>query len=259
MNLLKIVIFILIFNLFIIPTRINAQPFLDEKKIAIIIDDLGNSMDGTKEILALPIPITVAVMPFLPSSKSDAEWAHRLGHDVILHLPMEPVKGKKSWLGPGAITTDLSDREIRSRVEAAIKEIPYAIGVNNHMGSKVTADRRVMKIILEVCKQYGLIYIDSKTSSKSVVLQMANDIGVPCIENQLFFDEIYTKQHIIKQTKRLIRKLQYNDEIVAIGHVGPPGEKTAAILKEFIPIIENETNAKFVRISSLIQERELLQ
>nr|WP_239454310.1 divergent polysaccharide deacetylase family protein [Bacillus suaedaesalsae] len=227
------------------------------KQVAIIIDDLGNNMTGTKEILALPIPITVAIMPFLPTSKSDAEAAHRLGHDVIIHLPMEPLHGKRSWLGPGSITTDLSSKEIRYRVEQAIKDVPHAIGVNNHMGSKVTADKRVMKIVLEVCREHGLIFIDSKTSPKNVVSKLAVELGVPYLENQLFFDDVYTTQHIIGQTKKLIHKLEHSNHIVAIGHVGPPGEKTAAILRDFIPVIKE--NAEFVKASSLVPERQFIQ
>jgi polysaccharide deacetylase 2 family uncharacterized protein YibQ len=96
------------------------KPHAQEKKIvAFVIDDFGNNMAGTEEILSLPVPLTVAVMPFLPSTKQDAELAHQKGHDVFVHVPMEPVRGKRSWLGPGAITTDLSDDEIRSRVEKA--------------------------------------------------------------------------------------------------------------------------------------------
>ncbi|MBM7659646.1 polysaccharide deacetylase 2 family uncharacterized protein YibQ [Bacillus mesophilus] len=247
--------FSLILVFFFIPSSISAET--EAKKVAIIIDDFGNSMNGSKEILALPIPLTIAVMPFLETSKSDAEWAHRLGHDVIVHLPMEPLKGKKSWLGPGAITTDLSSDEVRLRVTAAIKDVPYAIGINNHMGSKVTADKRIMRIILEVCREQGLIFIDSKTSPKSVVAELANEIGVPYLENELFFDDVYTTQHIINQTKRLIKQLQVRDEVVAIGHVGPPGEKTAGVIKEFIPVIK--TNARFVKAASLIEEREFIQ
>ncbi|KAA0546731.1 divergent polysaccharide deacetylase family protein [Bacillus sp. BGMRC 2118] len=227
------------------------------KQVAIIIDDFGNNMSGTKEILSLPIPLTVAIMPFLPTSNSDAEAAHRLGHDVIIHLPMEPFHGKKSWLGPGAITSDLSTDEIRRRVEQAIEDVPYAIGVNNHMGSKVTADKRIMKVVLEVCLEHGLLFIDSKTNPKSVVPELAMEIGVPYLENQLFFDDVYTTQHIIGQTKKLIHKLEHTNRVVAIGHVGPPGEKTAAIIRDFIPVIKE--NAEFVKASSLIPERQFIQ
>src|SRR4051812_35648497 len=78
------------------------------KKIAVVIDDLGNDMLGTPEMMELSLPFAAAVMPFMPTTKRDAEWAHRLGHEVLIHMPMEPVRGKKSWLGPGAITADLS-------------------------------------------------------------------------------------------------------------------------------------------------------
>lgn len=255
MRVLRNVFFLTLIQFLIFPAYLLAEA--PEKQVAIIIDDFGNNMAGTKEILSLPIPITIAIMPFLPTSKTDAEWAHRLGHDVIIHLPMEPLHGKRSWLGPGAITTDLSSEEIRKRVELAIKDVPHAIGVNNHMGSKVTADKRVMKVVLEVCLENGLIFIDSKTSPKSVVPMLAKELGVPYLENQLFFDDVYTTQHIIGQTRKLITKLEHSDRVVAIGHVGPPGEKTATVLREFIPVIK--ANAEFVKASSLVPERQFLQ
>lgn len=222
---------------------------LPQKKIAVVIDDLGNDMMGTKEIMELPVPFTVAVMPFLPTTKRDAEWAHKLGHDVLIHMPMEPVKGKKSWLGPGAITTDLSDDEIRKRVLAAIEEVPFAIGMNNHMGSKVTADKRVMRIVLEVCKEKNLIYLDSKTSHKSVVKAMAQELGVRTLENNLFMDDIYTREHIVKQALKLQKQVDANEATVVIGHVGPPGKHTAAVLKQSVPTLQKK--GQFVTISKL--------
>ncbi len=95
-----------------------------QKMVAVIIDDLGNNMKGTEQILNLPIKITVAVMPFLPSTKQDAIEAHKRGHDVIVHLPMEPKQGRPEWLGPGAIKANMSDEEVRAKVTAAIKEVP---------------------------------------------------------------------------------------------------------------------------------------
>jgi polysaccharide deacetylase 2 family uncharacterized protein YibQ len=120
-----------------------------QRQIAVVIDDFGNNMKGTEQMLQLPIKFTVAVMPFLPTTKQDAEAAYRKGHDVIVHLPMEPIRGLHSWLGPGAILTELPDDEIRKRVEAAIADVPHAIGMNNHMGSKATKDKRVMRVVLE--------------------------------------------------------------------------------------------------------------
>ena len=220
------------------------------KKLAIVIDDFGNSMEGSEEMLDLPVKLTVAVMPFLPTSKQDAELAHAKGHEVFIHMPMEPIRGKKSWLGPGAITTDLSDEEIRRRVEEAIAEVPYAVGMNNHMGSKATADERVMRIVLQVCKERGLIFLDSRTSDKSVISKLSRELGVRHVDNQLFLDEVYTVRHIAKQMRKLTKLLDHRDVCIAIGHVGPPGKKTAEVIRSSLPVLKQR--AEFVTISGLL-------
>ncbi|WNR45814.1 divergent polysaccharide deacetylase family protein [Paenibacillus roseipurpureus] len=234
------------------PSLDGQQPIsASTKKVAIVIDDFGNNMEGTAEMLKLPIPFTVAVMPFLPSTKQDAQLAHDRGLEVILHLPMEPVRGKRSWLGPGAITTDLSNEEIHKRISAAIDDVPFAIGINNHMGSKATADERVMKILIDICKERNLILLDSRTTPKSLIGKIADSRGVPHAENQLFFDDLYTYSHISKQMEKLKRLIHDKDEVIAIGHVGPPGKKTAQVIKDAIPSIQKE--ATFVPISQMVK------
>lgn len=237
-----------------IPMTTFAQTSSIERQVAIVIDDLGNGMKGTEQILSLPIQLTVAVMPFLPTTKQDAHLANEKGHEIIVHLPMEPLHGKKSWLGPGAITTDLSNKEIRKRVNDAIDDVPHAVGMNNHMGSKVTADARVMKIILEVCKERGLYYLDSKTTGKSVVESIAKQLEVPYLENELFFDEQYTTSHITKQANLLMNRIEKDNEIIAIGHVGIAGEKTASVLKQYVPLVKEK--AKTVTLSKLFFDPE---
>lgn len=246
--------FVLIFSVI---SPIRAESSFSKNELAIVIDDLGNEMEGTAEMLKLPIKLTVAVMPFMPTTKEDAELAHQYGHEVILHLPMEAKKGLKSWLGPGAITTDLSNDEIRRRVEEAVKDVPHIVGINHHMGSKATEDERVMRIVLEVCKENGLFYLDSKTSSQSVVEKLANEMDVPYLENDLFFDDIYTISHISRQAHLLANKLMENEKIIAIGHVGITGPKLVHVLKEFIPVYEQE--ADIIQLSDLIEERDFLE
>jgi polysaccharide deacetylase 2 family uncharacterized protein YibQ len=226
----------------------EALPF---KQVAIVIDDFGNGMDGTEEIVDLPVPVTVAVMPFLPTTKTDARLAHKKGHEVIVHLPMQPIRGKKSWLGPGAITTDLTDDEVRSRVEAAIDDVPFAIGISNHMGSKVTSDERIVRIIVEVCKEKGMMILDSRTTDKSVIGKFAKQMAVPHAENQLFLDDIYTVSHISKQMAKLEKLLHNQDQCIAIGHVGPPGKKTAQVLQSSVPSMQKI--ARFVPVSKLMR------
>lgn len=249
-------VMILFVLMFTIHQPSNVESISKKKELAIVIDDLGNDMKGTEEILKLPITLTAAVMPFMPTSKKDAEMAKKYGHEVIVHLPMEPKKGKKSWLGPGAITTDLSDEEIRRRVVAAIEDIPHAVGMNHHMGSKATENERVMRIVLGVCKEYGLFYLDSKTTGKSVVGKLAKELDVPYLENNLFFDDIYTVQHITKQAKILAGKLTQNDQLIAIGHVGVTGPMMVNVLEEFIPVYKHQ--ADIVPLSSLIPELKFI-
>lgn len=222
-----------------------------ERVVAVVIDDFGNRMKGTDEMLRLPIPITAAVMPFLPTSQADAEAAHAAGREVIVHLPMEPVRGKPSWLGPRAILTALSDEEIRLRTEAAIADVPHAVGMNNHMGSRATADERVMRIVLQVCKERGLFFLDSRTSYKSVVPKLARQMGVPLLQNDLFLDDVYTDKHVGGQILLLKARVQKHDRTVVIGHVGPPGLITSGQLAAAIPALR-QASVRFVKLSELL-------
>lgn len=221
-----------------------------ERKLAIVIDDFGNGMDGTTEMMELPIHFTAAIMPFMPTTKQEAELLHKRGHEIIVHLPMEPMRGKPEWLGPGAIMTNLSDEEIRARVEAAIKDVPYARGMNNHMGSKATADERVMRIVLSVVKEHGMFFLDSRTTYKTVVPKLAAELGVKLLSNQVFLDDVYTMQHIAKQIGLTSKHLESNPSCVVIGHVGPPGKKTAAVIRDAVPRLKRQ--ASFVRLSEML-------
>lgn len=231
--------------------RVPAAGVNEERRtVAVVIDDFGNGMNGTAEMMKLPIKITAAIMPFMPTTKQDAEEAHKHGHDVIVHMPMEPKKGLKRWLGPGALTTDLSDEEVRKRVEAAIDDVPHAIGMNNHMGSKVTADERMMRIVLGVCKERGLFFLDSRTTYKTVVPKIAAELGVPIVSNDVFLDDVYTVQHISKQISVLRKHLESHESCITIGHVGPPGKFTASVLQQSIPVMQ--PNVRFVKLTDLI-------
>lgn len=228
------------------------DPTTGTKQIAVVIDDFGNDQAGTEQMMALPIPFVAAVMPFLPTTKRDAEWAHKLGKEVIVHLPMEPKNGKPNWLGPGAISTRLPDDEIRQRVIAAIEDVPHAVGINNHMGSKATTDERVMRIVLTVCKERNLYFLDSRTAYRSVVGKVAKEIGVRTAENNLFMDDIYTRKHILKQAIKLQKHVREHDSTIVIGHVGPPGKHTSEILKQTIPTLQ-QLGGQFVPASQLIK------
>lgn len=114
----------------------------------------------------------------------------------------------------------------------------------------MTADERIMRIILTVCKKHGLFYLDSKTNSNSVVSRIGKELDVPIIENQMFFDDIYTSSHILKQAQFLLQKIRKTPVVVAIGHVESPGETTSRAIQSTIPKVRE--HADFIFLSDLV-------
>ncbi|MDQ0976497.1 polysaccharide deacetylase 2 family uncharacterized protein YibQ [Neobacillus niacini] len=193
-------------------------------KAAIIIDDFGGGTGGVRDFLEGNIPITAAVMPFTENSKKHAEWAHKNGFEVIVHLPMQPKRGKRSWLGPKPITVDLSHKEVKKRVEEALKSVPHAVGMNNHMGSLAVEDEEVVRAIVEVAKERKLYIIDSGTSPKSKFPELAKEMNVPLLKRDVFLDDISSSSHVRKQMKRLAKITEFTGRGIAIGHVGVTGK-----------------------------------
>lgn len=145
----KIIIILIPFFLFSFQLKVYAENNNTKQlRAAIIIDDFGGCTRGVKEFLEGNVPITVAIMPFTEKSKEHAEWAHENGFEVMIHLPMQPKRGKRSWLGPKPITVDLSPEEVKGRVKEAIQDIPYAVGLNNHMGSLAVENEEIVRIML---------------------------------------------------------------------------------------------------------------
>ncbi len=219
--------------------------------VAIIIDDFGYDGDGTDEMLALDTPFTAAVMPFLEASAADAEKAHNANKDVIIHMSMDSYTGKKAWLGPRAITTDLSDETILQMFDEALGELKWAVGMNNHMGSKITEDNRIMKDLLTVLSQRDLVFVDSMTTSNSVSNKIAQEVGATVFQRDVFLDSTQDQNKIEQNLLELGDKAIKKGYAVGIGHVGPEGGKvTAAAIKKIAPELEKK-GIEFVRISQL--------
>ncbi|SKC92378.1 divergent polysaccharide deacetylase family protein [Maledivibacter halophilus] len=220
--------------------------------VAIIIDDFGNNSQGTKDMYELDIPLTAAIMPFQPSSKSDAKAAYDAGLEIILHIPMEPVHGKKKWLGPRGITSSLSNNEIQNCIKDGLSQIPMAVGMNNHMGSKATQDKRIIKSILEIARGKDLFFIDSKTTGNSVIPNIAKDMNVKFAARDIFLDGTQNQIHIEKQIENLGEIALKRGYAIGIGHVGiEGGTVTAKAIKSIYPKLQNK-GIKFVYISDII-------
>lgn len=241
---IKLIMIVLIFaHIVYFPITTFANSEIEELKVAIIIDDFGGNVKGVNDFLEANIPITVAVMPFLDQSKQQAELAHELGLEVIIHLPLQPKRGKTSWLGPKPITKDLSLEEVKKRVEEAIASVPYAKGMNNHMGSLIVEDEAIMRVIMESAKEHNLYFIDSGTNPKSVIPKLAEEMGVPWASRDIFLDDTFSSsRHVYKQMQRLFRVAEINGHAIGIGHVGVKGEATVSGVKEAVKHMEKKVS-----------------
>ena len=155
--------------------------------LAILVDDFGYFYNSVvRGFISMDAPITITIIPRLKFSTRIAHEAAKSGREFLCHMPMEPEKN--GYGNTPMLKVSMSPREVQSFVEGALKSVPGAVGMNNHMGSKATADGRLMREVLEVCKKHGLFFIDSMTSSKSIACSVAEKIGVPCMRNELFID-----------------------------------------------------------------------
>lgn len=223
-------------------------------KAAIIIDDFGGGIGGVEEFLEGDISITAAVMPFTEHAKDHAVWAHRNGIEVMVHLPMQPKKGKRSWLGPKPITTDLSKKEVKKRVIEAIESVPYAKGLNNHMGSLAVEDEDIVRAIVEVLKERKMYIVDSGTSPKSKFPQIAKELDVPILERDVFLDDISSTSYVKKQMMRLAKITEKKGYGIAIGHVGITGELCSSGVFESMDTFKKK-NIRIVPVSELLSKQ----
>lgn len=204
--------------------------------LALVIDDFGNRSEGTEAMINLGIPLTAAVMPFLPFSRADADLAHQAGLEVIMHIPMEPVRGKPSWLGPNAITCDLDDKEVKARIMDGLNQLKWAVGMNNHMGSKAMQDKEIVKAIMEVARQENLYFLDSRTTRGTVAVETAEMLNYPYLARDEFLDGCQSLSHIKKQLRKLGELALKNGYAIGIGHVGVEGGTvTARAIREMYP------------------------
>ncbi|WP_328824449.1 divergent polysaccharide deacetylase family protein [Thalassotalea algicola] len=213
-------------------------------QVAIVIDDIGYRATD-KQVLTIPGNITYSVLPQTPYGKRIAEVANNRAHDVILHIPMESTHGKK--LGPGALTSDMDENTLKSSLAQSFKEMPFALGINNHMGSHLTTLAKPMLWTMEFLKERELFFLDSVTSSKTLGRKIAGKIGVPAMSRHVFLDNHLNHDYIAGQFKQLITKAKKNQLAIAIAH---PHPETVASLTKLIPLLKSH-NIELVPLSKL--------
>ncbi|MBE3583495.1 MAG: divergent polysaccharide deacetylase family protein [Limnochordaceae bacterium] len=215
-------------------------------RLAVVIDDWGYQWPAARDILSLPFPLTAAVLPDAPYSREQARAAAAAGFQVILHMPMQPLA--ELPLSAMAIRVDESDREIRQQVLAALQVVPQAVGISNHQGSRATADSRVMRAVLQVAKEQGLFFLDSRTGPHSVVTRVAQQLGVPTVENALFIDNVDSVYSIMARLRQGAELARKHGQAVVIGHVH---KATAQALHLMLPTLAQE-GIQLVHVSELL-------
>lgn len=196
-------------------------------KLAIVIDDIGNSKELGEEVLALK-NVTIAIIPELKYSLYFANKGNELGKDILVHAPMEPKSKDKYSNESKLLRTDMSDDEVRSLTLNFIKSIPFAKGVNNHMGSKFTENKEKIEVFLKVLKEKNMFFLDSRTSSDSVAFKSSIDFGLRSYKRDVFLDHEISEEKISQQLDNAIAEAHKNGYAVAIGH---PHQETINVLK----------------------------
>jgi len=210
-----------------LPDRSSSSP----AQVAIIIDDIGQNMQAVEQLLAIGLPIALAILPHQPHSRQAALLAGEKGQVVMLHLPMEP-KSKGNNPGPGALYSTHDAAQLQQLIIGDIEWIPGVVGVNNHMGSLLTERVESMATVMEEISARGLFFVDSRTSAGSVAYKTARGIGVPAAQRDVFLDNDRDVRKIIKALELLTAKALKNGSAVGIGH---PYPETIRALELFAP------------------------
>ncbi|MFP4533895.1 MAG: divergent polysaccharide deacetylase family protein [Desulfobacterales bacterium] len=211
-------------------------------KVAIIIDDIGHRKDMAEKFFNLEARLTYAILPYSRYQREIAEAANRRGYQVMLHLPMEPDEYPNIDPGPGALLTSMTpDNRIR-QLKSDLAAVPHIKGVNNHMGSKMTAMADQMNQVFTVLKKQGLFFIDSRTTSASQCRSSARLFKLPFAERDVFLDHVQTRQAIAQKIDELINIAEINGSAIGIGH---PHEITYAVLSDKLPELNRRVRLVF--------------
>lgn len=222
---------------------------LKKVKIALLIDDFGYSKGRVADSFLedLNIPLTISVIPGTAQAKSVAEQAHEKGKEVLIHLPMQP-KGEFNPDYKWMILDKMSEEEIKSIIKEAKKDVPYAVGLNNHMGSLITSEERPMRALLKAVKEEDLFFVDSRTDADSIAFSLAQKMGIKSIPRQVFLDNEKDIDYIKGQFQELLSFAKKKGKILGMGHMNII---TAQALKEIVASLDRR-KIELVYVSEII-------
>lgn len=230
------------------PEQQPLPPHHGPSKIAIVIDDVGLDVAGSRRAVALPAAITLSYIPYANHLPEQTRLAHNAGHELLLHMPMQPMGSADP--GPGALSVELPPDELRQRLDTALASFTGYDGMNNHMGSKFTADRAAMDLVMADLLPRHIFFLDSRTSAQSVGYAVAREHGIPAISRDVFLDDDMSAKAVRAQLEATERVARHKGFAVAIGH---PHAVTLQALEEWIPDAEKR-GFVLVPINSLVNQ-----
>lgn len=229
---------------------VPAAPTGHRPLVAIVLDDLGLDRARTAEAIRLRGPLTMSFMTYAADLSEQTEAAHRAGHELFLHVPMEAVDPHADP-GPHGLYTALSRDEILERLRWGLGRFDGFVGINNHMGSKFTSDARSMTPVMEELHARGLVFLDSRTSPSSAGIRLAVAYGVPHAARDVFLDDDQAPAAIARQLAQVEQVARRHGSAIAIGH---PHDTTLGALKGWLPAL-GEKGLALVPVSAVVRHR----
>jgi polysaccharide deacetylase 2 family uncharacterized protein YibQ len=216
--------------------------------LVFVIDDAGNNLVELEPFLNLNIPLTIAVLPGLPHSVEAANRIRAAGKEVFLHQPMESLAGRNP--GPGAIFVGMDSEEIRETVNRNLQELWPVAGMNNHEGSRLTMDERAMETLLNICQEWGILFLDSRTTTETAAPQTAGRLGMSIAERDIFIDNNPDRQSMLAQVNLGLLRAEQRGFAVMIGHA--QSRELPSLLAELYPQL-SERGFGFAPVSNIVQ------
>lgn len=231
------------------PPRHPRKRTIAPGSVAIIIDDMGSSVREVNELMAINLPLTFSIIPGLAHVKGVVAAAHARGYQLMIHIPMEPKGYPQQRMERYGLLLSQSDGEIRKRMDGFMREVPYAKGANNHMGSRFTEERDKMETVLGFLKGKGLFFIDSKTSPRSVGNSLAREMGIENAGRNVFLDNVQDEGAIREQLEQLAAMARLKGAAIGICH---PHRATIQALAAAMPELQ-KSGIAFVYAADLVR------
>lgn len=232
---------------------VHAGPDDGRPMIAIVIDDMGLDRHHSDEAATLPAPLTLSFMTYAEDLAAQVAAARARGHEIMLHVPMEP-QAPRVDPGPNALKVNLDEDEIRRRMAWDLARIDGIVGINNHMGSRFTESPEGMAPVLDMLRERGLFFLDSRTTPHSVGIDIATEYGVPHAARDIFLDVDLTDPAVATELAKTEAVARRNGAAIAIGH---PHDPTITELRHWLPTVEAR-GFRLVPVSAIVQHNEVL-